>query len=1765
MNKALHHIYKQKILLDYDDEHTALLMQQRWSDICNNHLPPVLNVLLDRYFPQNETIVIKSIEIDIGVLTAQQSNQEWVEIIVTKIEQQLQAVTQQIENVNLTDDAEQDELQLLLHFLQFGSLPFWVNTNNDKNYVEKLLDKTLQYNTGVFLAGLKKINDNLNVIKRLAWNFKAQHINQIVIFLAPKHGARVQAAIKELPSPKQSDTMIPVLHYLINGSSTDANILSLLRVLRLDLTSAKIPALQPISVTKFEPTLNTIEVENKGAFSTTIPSLIYQTNDTLTYQDNGTNEAINYVASISALKSILFFIQTGRWRPQDRKLTIAQAAEVLEKQLLLQSDLLPQMFAQVKYEALQQQRLNELLLAVTQIPDSAAKELILFHLGIITFIEPSDTLKYKLTQDLGVQQWLDEKQHIKEQDKKAYEKAIKKVARIFSRTDKKPLLFNDIAKAEKLFTLSNKAHIPYIVVSLFKQLSSQAQAKLNLHQYLQDTEYNAISTKETQWKQQTIYTETSVTPNDVYNENNAIASPADLIEAIRFYIKTGRWRTGDKRLAITQAAEILEKQLIIQNDLLPGMLAQSKHNGAQQERLNALLLAVIQIPGSVARDLILTHLSIIALTEKPAPQTPLYMVLRELSVYEWISNQQLLLSAEGAIYRNLIKKIAPFFNGMHKSPPSSIEISEIGKLLVEPNRNNTQYRVVLWLLKQLEKNKQGQANLLQYLKDTAYQAVQTNNIQLDQEQSTQLQKTAKQEESIAFDDDLPALTNNFRATRLYIQTGRWPHYHQKITFDKAARVLEKQLLLQSDLLPELLAQTKHDTDQQQRVNELLLAVAQIPGTAAKELILLHLAIVILTDKPLPQTPLHTLLQDIDVQQWLNEKQLILPEGKKGYGKSIKKITSFFSSLHKSPPSFVEIVEMKKLVAETAKDANRHIILFLFKHFEKNKQAQLNLNQYLQDTAYKVVGTKEIQWEEKHIKYEQEAIRQDETKSLLNNKFSNEGLESVRFFIQTGRCRAGYQKLTIQQAAEVLEKQLLLISDLLPQLFSQTKYDTVQQTRLNDVLMAVTRIPKSAATELILFHLSILILTEKPAATTQLYKLLQALRVPAWLKEKQRIKPFAKKVHEENIKRLTDFFSTMHTSVPTLAAITEIEYLLGRDEKQANQYIILSLFKKLVKDTQSRINLHQFLQDTAYKSIRIKDIRWTDEKIKQNDNGVSQNWQAIHSHLVNNVNSLHYVDVKVSVAFNKMFENQFAYLLTQIKELTPYINIVEKFSALVNDHSYKKILAALIPAQFATIIETKTLIEHNIKDNELAVDFNSIMLTFFLQLQVAPLTHPVGLIKNLISYKSPGKKRFNHILSLLDELVHKEQGKRNNLFYDAIAVLKTDDYVSAKHKKTAGKKQDHTEALVFLLKTFQWPVTASIQQHKKYLQGLQKNNFIGTRAKIINYLKNSLIREWLALNLDEVILLEIAPFYLLGDSTKLKNYIAQFKMALQTTLAEYDKLTLKHFFWKATFAYLTTTPKFEIFDYTQTLITAIITVFTVTERGLTTKLLAFYKSSVDVDTTTSHSVLQLIKINIKGRQIEAVGSRFKNMAVIEQLKLIEDKYESPDELFISNAGIVILYPYISLYLERLGLLEGVKLKDKETQLKAINTLQFLVTGEDNHNEFELMFIKIICGMPATEVYKQQQPLSDEDKVLANSLLLNVISQWSTIGDTSIEGLRVSFLQRNGKLNFTDEAIYLNVEPAPFDMLIDYLPWSISLINFSWLEKIIHVSWRKTAEF
>ena len=182
------------------------------------------------------------------------------------------------------------------------------------------------------------------------------------------------------------------------------------------------------------------------------------------------------------------------------------------------------------------------------------------------------------------------------------------------------------------------------------------------------------------------------------------------------------------------------------------------------------------------------------------------------------------------------------------------------------------------------------------------------------------------------------------------------------------------------------------------------------------------------------------------------------------------------------------------------------------------------------------------------------------------------------------------------------------------------------------------------------------------------------------------------------------------------------------------------------------------------------------------------------------------------------------------------------------------------------------------------------------------------------------------------------------------------------------------------------------------------------------------------------------------------------------------------------------------------------------------------------------------------------------APLKKTKTITDNPRQ-SEFFIANAGLVIAALYFKPLFEGFGWLEDKNFISKAIQQKAIHITQYLVTGEQQPAEFDLTLNKILCGWPVSETLDRNTPLSEHEMQEAMSLLEAIVKHWTMLGNSSIEALQSTFLQRKGKLTYESgiQQWILNVEKTGFDICVERLPWTISVIKLPWMTDKLIVDW------
>ena len=166
----------------------------------------------------------------------------------------------------------------------------------------------------------------------------------------------------------------------------------------------------------------------------------------------------------------------------------------------------------------------------------------------------------------------------------------------------------------------------------------------------------------------------------------------------------------------------------------------------------------------------------------------------------------------------------------------------------------------------------------------------------------------------------------------------------------------------------------------------------------------------------------------------------------------------------------------------------------------------------------------------------------------------------------------------------------------------------------------------------------------------------------------------------------------------------------------------------------------------------------------------------------------------------------------------------------------------------------------------------------------------------------------------------------------------------------------------------------------------------------------------------------------------------------------------------------------------------------------------------------------------------------------------------ESIFTSNAGLVLIHPFLSSLFKRTGLLAAQQFTGSAAQEKAIYLLHYVATGKTKAQEYELVVPKILCGYSMLLPVKNRIRLSAKERKEANEMLKAAIASWDILKSTSVAGLRESFLQRSGKVILKQEKISLQLEKKTIDVLLDHLPWGLSLLKLPWLDELIRVEWR-----
>jgi hypothetical protein len=166
----------------------------------------------------------------------------------------------------------------------------------------------------------------------------------------------------------------------------------------------------------------------------------------------------------------------------------------------------------------------------------------------------------------------------------------------------------------------------------------------------------------------------------------------------------------------------------------------------------------------------------------------------------------------------------------------------------------------------------------------------------------------------------------------------------------------------------------------------------------------------------------------------------------------------------------------------------------------------------------------------------------------------------------------------------------------------------------------------------------------------------------------------------------------------------------------------------------------------------------------------------------------------------------------------------------------------------------------------------------------------------------------------------------------------------------------------------------------------------------------------------------------------------------------------------------------------------------------------------------------------------------------------------DELYVEDAGLVILWPFLERFFLRVGLLDDeLRFVDEPASMQAIALLAQLAREDPDPPEFTLPLAKLLVGRDPTASFTLERPLSAVHVAEGERLLAAVIAHATILRDMPVADFRAAFLRRPAALCTRDGAWTLQVERHTHDLLLARFPWAWSWVKLPWMPDPLRVEW------
>ena len=163
--------------------------------------------------------------------------------------------------------------------------------------------------------------------------------------------------------------------------------------------------------------------------------------------------------------------------------------------------------------------------------------------------------------------------------------------------------------------------------------------------------------------------------------------------------------------------------------------------------------------------------------------------------------------------------------------------------------------------------------------------------------------------------------------------------------------------------------------------------------------------------------------------------------------------------------------------------------------------------------------------------------------------------------------------------------------------------------------------------------------------------------------------------------------------------------------------------------------------------------------------------------------------------------------------------------------------------------------------------------------------------------------------------------------------------------------------------------------------------------------------------------------------------------------------------------------------------------------------------------------------------------------------------------VSDAGLVLLHPFIGRMMANLGLVKKGMFVSPLARIRAVHLLRDLTGSDEPHHNHNLLLEKVLCGLPIGYALPSEWKPTEKEKEEKEALLQAVCEYWRPLARSSTSALCSSFILRPGTLERFEDTWTIRVEGRTIDILLDDLPWELSILLLPWLEKPIAVEWQR----